>query len=630
MPGLALQIAYHGNASSVVAAQKQVAAGNAMLQGSATKTAGVFKQALGVAVPLTYVAAAVAAIKFAADSVKVANEHQQTLAQLSLQVGGVTTAYETQAGALERLTGFQHDQVLAADTVLARLKLTQDQITSLVPHILDFAAATGTDVPSAAATFEKALLGTARGLKVGGIAFKDTGDLMGNYNELLKLATNATISGSASLDTFAKAQRQVSAQWKDLEEAAGTALIKVFRPLLPILASTVKLLGKLGPEIVAVGAAFLAFKALAFLPNLLLAIAVRLEGVGAAAASGGFLTAAVGAEALAGALPVVGVSLVAVGGALVAANFIASQSQKEAAALAQKWGDAGMTLGEARAKLDELTKSFGYARTGGGLEAEALKIYIAALEKAGATTDDVSLKTLKLADSHRKAAAAATAQALAELDLAGGLGSLYGDILSAHQATVDLAAAQAKVNRLRDAGKTGTAAYRKAVNDLHSAESTSLNDQIALARAVGELTSKVEDHTVKLPAAIAELKTFAAQGNLTAAETRKLVGMLKDAISQYSRLAGLPDITKHVNTIFQETGGFKHKAPLWGQHGFHGVVTRPTLFGAGEAGAERVDITPNWRKSQGRNGAGRMAVHLNLDRRRFGRAAEQDLASLGW
>lgn len=56
-----------------------------------------------------------------------------------------------------------------------------------------------------------------------------------------------------------------------------------------------------------------------------------------------------------------------------------------------------------------------------------------------------------------------------------------------------------------------------------------------------------------------------------------------------------------------ETGAGGSEELYAAQHGFHGQVTEPTLFLAGEAGPEMVDITPR--------GAGRMggAVHLHLN-----------------
>ncbi len=77
-----------------------------------------------------------------------------------------------------------------------------------------------------------------------------------------------------------------------------------------------------------------------------------------------------------------------------------------------------------------------------------------------------------------------------------------------------------------------------------------------------------------------------------------MVSALKAAYERYLNLIKLPDHTFHINTLFGSSGGFAHKSPLtgepiFGQHGFHGSVTGPTLFLAGEAGRERVDISPN-------------------------------------
>ena len=48
------------------------------------------------------------------------------------------------------------------------------------------------------------------------------------------------------------------------------------------------------------------------------------------------------------------------------------------------------------------------------------------------------------------------------------------------------------------------------------------------------------------------------------------------------------------------------------QHGYSGMVSQPTLFLAGEAGPEMVDITPTGRMSGGFQGSGGQNFHFNF------------------
>src|SRR4030095_15006566 len=64
-----------------------------------------------------------------------------------------------------------------------------------------------------------------------------------------------------------------------------------------------------------------------------------------------------------------------------------------------------------------------------------------------------------------------------------------------------------------------------------------------------------------------------------------------------SKLAGIKDQEVKINYV--QTGAVPGH-----QHGFHGVVSQPYLFVAGEAGPERVDVTPGVGKSGNAGGGG--------------------------
>lgn len=80
---------------------------------------------------------------------------------------------------------------------------------------------------------------------------------------------------------------------------------------------------------------------------------------------------------------------------------------------------------------------------------------------------------------------------------------------------------------------------------------------------------------------------------------KKLRDVLKDILQQFVRIMLrwflLMGISKAIGAPFGAMELLRHTVglPITGaQHGFHGYVNQPTMFMAGEAGRERVDITP--------------------------------------
>ena len=115
---------------------------------------------------------------------------------------------------------------MGADTILSRFKLTQEQVQSAIPTVLDFARATGKDVPDAAKSVGKALLGNTRALKEVGISYKVTGNAAQDYTNILKLL-NDKVGGQAAAyaQTFAGKLDILKARFDDVKEVVGGVLI---------------------------------------------------------------------------------------------------------------------------------------------------------------------------------------------------------------------------------------------------------------------------------------------------------------------------------------------------------------------------------------------------------------------
>ena len=96
-----------------------------------------------------------------------------------------TDALAAQAKALSKVTEYSAGQSKQALTSLASFGLTGDQLKTLLPLVQDYAARTGQDLPSAAQSVGKALLGQGRALKGIGIDFKNQGSVAANYTELV-------------------------------------------------------------------------------------------------------------------------------------------------------------------------------------------------------------------------------------------------------------------------------------------------------------------------------------------------------------------------------------------------------------------------------------------------------------
>lgn len=230
--GIAGNLASGNIGRAVVSMYLDTAGYNAQLEKTrattvaATQQAGSATSKFGAISTAAYATAAVAAISFAKEAIASASEHEQVMAALTAQVGSNTQAFEQQATALQHVSGFQDEAILGADTILARFKLTEEQIRATIPTVLDYARATGKTAPDAAQTIGKALLGNTRALKAVGIQYTSTGDAAKDYANIQNLL-NQKLSGQAAAyaQTFAGKLEILAADFDDLKEAVGGQLI---------------------------------------------------------------------------------------------------------------------------------------------------------------------------------------------------------------------------------------------------------------------------------------------------------------------------------------------------------------------------------------------------------------------
>lgn len=137
--------------------------------------------------------------------------------------------------AIQDKTGADADDIAASQAVLARHKLTGEQISQLTPLLVDYARRTGTDLPSAGDKLGKAIAGNARAMKELGIPFKNTGDAAGNFEQILT-GLQDKVGGFAESEAQTLDGKLVMLETKfgDVQETVGEALLPVLVQLADI------------------------------------------------------------------------------------------------------------------------------------------------------------------------------------------------------------------------------------------------------------------------------------------------------------------------------------------------------------------------------------------------------------
>jgi hypothetical protein len=131
--------------------------------------------------------------------------------------------------ALALKTQFDHDAYASGQATLAQYGLTGAQIEQITPLLGDYAAKTGQDIPTAAESLGKALLGQGRALKDIGIKFKDAHSVGGNYAELMT-------GLSAKVGGFAETQGTTAVGANDIfKNSIGLLFETLGQKLLPVM-----------------------------------------------------------------------------------------------------------------------------------------------------------------------------------------------------------------------------------------------------------------------------------------------------------------------------------------------------------------------------------------------------------
>ena len=135
--------------------------------------------------------------------------------------------------AIQDKVGADADDLAASQAVLARYKLTGSQIQQMTPLLVDYAKRTGKDLPTAAGTLGKAMMGSGRAMKELGIKFKDAKDPAKNYDQIMS-GLRKTVGGYASKEATTAAGKTeiMRARLGDLQESIGGKLEPVMSRLM--------------------------------------------------------------------------------------------------------------------------------------------------------------------------------------------------------------------------------------------------------------------------------------------------------------------------------------------------------------------------------------------------------------
>ena len=163
------------------------------------------------------------------------------LLQNTLRNIGVPEAFDRISASADKLakqfTYLDNDDVLKVfNQLIVYGKLTEDQMNELLPVIVDFAAATGQDLPSATSVIIKALEGNGKALKEYGINIKDAKNTSEAFGIIMtELAPKVSGVGKAFGESSAGGLASAQQRFKDLKEEIGAGLLPILNSVLSVL-----------------------------------------------------------------------------------------------------------------------------------------------------------------------------------------------------------------------------------------------------------------------------------------------------------------------------------------------------------------------------------------------------------
>lgn len=323
--------------------------------------------------------------------------------------------------------------------------------------------------------------------------------------------------------------------------AGGLAnVIQFLGPLLGILGDLIGAVAGVPGGFATLLGVLLGYKALTFLPTLLVATGAAfqkftiLTSLGSVVGNFGV--------ALSGLIPILGSVGLGIGALLLAGeglqglvNRLTNTVSTEQALLTvttqlqQAVASGKFTWDEIQGAVDRYNETIGSLPGAERLTMDAIRgTGTAATGTAGSVKD--------LATAQDTAADTARDLLAAELALAGGFVGVSGSVLAAAEAERSLQTAQAEVNRLTKEGKTGTDEYTTALAARDSAAQRAIDSQFTLAGAVQKYAGEIAAGKSTEAEAIARVRDYGVKAGLTGGQIQDLIGRVKSAVREYGNI----------------------------------------------------------------------------------------------
>jgi len=367
--------------------------------------------------------------------------------------------------------------------------------------------------------------------------------LAANSDELATFAANAEKAGlimsQADVDAaraLTIAQRELGQAWEGLQVQLARAVIPMLTDLAHIVTVAVRELAPFLPLIRNIGLAFLGWKALTFIPDLLENIASGLDALdltaqavdvldlakGASALGASFTTAAAAAAAFATAY----IGLTAAVAAWDPLNLVGDvdKLRESMTVTTQTFGDSEVILGRVAVSQNLL----------GGATAATSQTLGEMQQKAGLAESGITSLAGAMENEKQKADAVTLAlrsQLDATLALAEPTFALVDAVRSDAEAEDRLAAAHHALNELRDKGAQGTFKYREALDEVDAAALNAAESQASLFGAVRKFQQEVATGEATRAEAITAIRDLGKEAGLSGKEIRGLVDDVRAGIS---------------------------------------------------------------------------------------------------